>query len=69
MHCTKSVARVRMSRSKVKVTGDRKKEKIGILFGSRSLGCGPRAAFFRERSSGARPSASSTPVGKSAHVV
>jgi len=36
------------------------------FFGSRPLGRGPRAAFFRNRSSGAW---STTPVGKSAHAV
>jgi len=44
-------------RSKVKSQGhrDKKRQKCGILFGSRPLGRGPRAAaFFRERSSGAR---------------
>jgi len=50
--------------SNVKVTKD-KKRKSGILFGSRPLECGPHAAFFRERSSGAQ---STTPVGKSVHA-
>ena len=53
-------------RSNVKVTGDKKKrKKCGILFGSRPLGCGPRAAFF----SGAVLGGTSTSVGKSAHAV
>jgi len=33
-------------RSKVKVTGDKKTKKCGILFGSRILWRSPRAAFF-----------------------
>ena len=57
-------------RSKVKVTGTKKNEKMrGILFVSRPQGRGPGADIFRELSSGARSSGSSTPVGKSAHAV
>jgi len=33
-------------RSKVKVTRDKKTKKCGILFGSRPMERGPRAAFF-----------------------
>jgi len=47
-----------MSRSKVKVTGDTKK--CDILFGSRLLGRGPRAALL---------AGAATPVGKSVHAV
>jgi len=35
-----------MSWSKVKVIGEKKTKKCGILFGSRPLGHGPRAAFY-----------------------
>jgi len=54
-HCTKisPVFDCHGQRSKVKVIGDKKTKKCGILFGSRTLGRGPRAAFFREPSSGA----------------
>jgi len=54
-----------MSRSKVKVTGDKKTKPCGILFGSRPLGRGPRVASF----SGAVVAGATTPVGKSAHTV
>ena len=49
VHCTKKLARVRMSRSKVKGQGHRGQKntkKCGILFGSRPLGRGPPAACF-----------------------
>jgi len=65
-----------VSRSKVKGQGHRgkKMKKCGILFTSRPLGRGPRAAFFfgsdlRGRSPAVVSSATSTPVGKSAHAV
>ena len=45
--------------------GQKKTKKCGILFGSRPLGRGPRAAFF----SGAVLAGAVTPVGKSAHAV
>ena len=35
-----------MSRLKVKVTGDKRTKKCGILFGSRSVRRGLRAALF-----------------------
>jgi len=35
-----------MLRSKIKVNGDKKTKKCSILFWSRPLGRGPRAAFF-----------------------
>jgi len=54
-----------MSRSKVKVTEDKKKKKRGVLFVSRPLGRGARAAFF----SGAVLGGAATRVGKSAHAV
>jgi len=38
----------------VKVTRDKKTKKCGILFGSRPLGSGPRAAFFSGAVIGAR---------------
>ena len=65
----RNLARIRMLRSKVKVTGTKKTKKCGILFGSRPLGRGLHAAFFSGAVLGARSSASSTPVGKSAHAV
>jgi len=55
--------------SNVKVKGHRgqKTKKRGILFGSRPLWRGPRAAFFSAAEiGGAR---STTQVGKSAHAV
>jgi len=54
VHCTKISPKVRMSRSKVTITGDKKNEKCGILFRSCPLGRGPHA---------------STAVGISAHAV
>jgi len=52
-----------MSRSKVKVAGD-KNEKVLHFFWSCPLARGPHAAFFQERFS-----ASSMPVGKSTLAV
>jgi len=53
VQCTKISPQVRMSRLKVKVTGDKKSKKCGILFGSHPLGCGLRAAFFASGPRGA----------------
>jgi len=39
VHCTKNLVQVRLSISKVKVTGDKKGLKCGILFGSRPVRC------------------------------
>ena len=50
-----------MSRSKVKVTGEKKTQKCGILFAS----C-PRVAFF---AGSVVLGGASTPVGKSEHAV
>ena len=58
MHCTKISPEFECQgqRSKVKDQGHRgqKNEKLRHFFGSRPLGRGPRAAFFRDRSSGTR---------------
>jgi len=56
MHSTKiwSVFEYQGQKSKVKVTGDKKRKSAAFLFGSRPLGSGPGAAFFRRQSSGAR---------------
>ena len=56
MRCTKILPEFesQSQRSKVKVTGDKKTKKCGILFGSRPLGRGPRAAFFSGAVLGAR---------------
>ena len=65
MHCTKSVARVRMPRSKVKVTGDRKKRKnwhfVRESFSGVRSSCGIFSAAILE--------GASMTVGKSAHAV
>ena len=54
-----------MSRSNVKVIGDKKTKKWSILFRSHPLGCVPRAAGF----SGAVLGATAMPVGQSVHAV
>jgi len=67
MHSTKiwSVFEYQGQKSKVKVTGDKKRKSAAFLFGSRPLGSGPGAAFFSE----AVLWGEATPVGKSAHAV
>jgi len=49
VHCTEISPEFECQgqRSKLKVTGDKKTKKCGILFGSRRPGRGPRAALFR----------------------
>jgi len=72
-----SVQKSRQSSNvKVKVKGQghrgqKKRKKCGILFGSRPLERGPRAAFFSRAVLGgvSTPVGTATPVGKSAHAV
>ena len=54
MHCTKISPEFECQGQRSRLPGTKKTKKCGILFGSRTLGCHPRA---------------STPVGKSADAV
>ena len=67
VHCTQISPEFECQgqRPKAKVSGDRKRKKCGILFGSRPLGRGPHAAFFPR----AVFEGVATPVGKSTHAV